>query len=279
MRRIDNDAIRAAGEIRFRSEYDYAVFEYVRSAKVIQSVERSGVKLKGRVLDAGCGSGGTALSIAEEVAFAVGLDISPRFSDSGTKLAREKRIKNVAFTQGDGLKLPYANESFDVVLSHSVIEHLPSAEAYIAECSRVLKRGGRFYLSTAPTLSLAGAHLPRLRLPVPIHLFVGRKLAFRLFVFLAAKAPWTLKEQSSANTFVKLAESGHEKEDDLLTPVTLRGMSAWISGSRFRLISEQRYVTGFFKRVIPKFMRPFFLEIPVVGDVMVSQIECVLEKP
>ena len=279
MRRIDNDAIKAAGEVRFRSEYDYAVFEYARSSKVIQSVERSGVKLKGRVLDAGCGSGGTAISIAEETGFSVGLDLSPRFSDSGTKLAREKRVKNVAFTQGDGLKLPYANETFDVVLSHSVIEHLPSAETYIAECARVLRRGGRFYLSTAPTLSLAGAHLPRLRVPVPIHLLIGRRLAFRMFVFLAAKAPWMLKEQSSANTFVKLAESGREKEDDLLTPVTLRGMSRWIAGSPFRLISEQRYVTGFFKRVTPSFLRPLLLEIPVVGDVMVSQIECVLEKP
>lgn len=279
MRHIDNDAIRAAGEIRFRSEYDYAIFEYVRSAKVILSVERSGVKLRGRVLDAGCGSGGTALSIAEEVSFAVGLDLSPRFSDSGTRLAREKGIRNVAFTQGDGLKLPYADEAFDVVLSHSVIEHLPSAETYIAECARVLKPGGRFYLSTAPTLSLAGAHLPRLRFPIPIHLLVGRRLAFRIFVFLAARAPWTLKEQSSANTFVKLAESGREKEDDLLTPVTLRGIASWVSRSPFRQVSEQRYVTGFFKRAVPESLRSFFLALPVVGDVMVSQIEYVLEKP
>lgn len=279
MRRIDNDAIRAAGEVRFRSEYDYAVFEYLRSAKVIQSVERSGVTLQGRVLDAGCGSGGTAVSIAEEVTFATGLDLSPRFSDSGTKLAREKRVGNVAFVQGDGLRLPYADESFDVVLSHSVIEHLPSAEAYIAECARVLKRGGRFYLSTAPTLSLAGAHLPRLRAPVPIHLVLGRRLAFRTFVFLAAKAPWMLSERASANTFVQLAQSGREKEDDLLTPVTLRGMSSWIAGSPFRLISEQRYVSGFFRRAVPAFLRTFLLEVPVLGDVMVSQIECVLEKP
>jgi ubiquinone/menaquinone biosynthesis C-methylase UbiE len=279
MRDIDNEAIRAAGEIRFRSEYDYAIFEYTRSAKVILSVERSGVKLRGRVLDAGCGSGGTALSIAEEVSFAVGLDLSPRFSDSGTRLAREKGIRNVAFTQGDGLKLPYLDESFDVVLSHSVIEHLPSAKTYIAECARVLKPGGRFYLSTAPTLSLAGAHLPRLRVPLPIHLLLGRKLAFRVFVSLAAKAPWALKEQSSANTFVKLAESGREKEDDLLTPVTLRGLASWVAHSPFKLISEQRYVTGFFRRAIPEFLRGVFLAIPVVGDVMVSQIEYVLEKP
>ncbi len=279
MRRIDNHAIRAAGDLRFRSEYDYAIFEYVRSSKVIQSVERSGIRLRGLVLDAGCGSGGTALSIAEEVSFAVGLDLSRRFSDSGTRLAREKRIENVAFTQGDGLCLPYASNSFDVVLSHSVIEHLPSAETYIAECARVLKPGGRFYLSTAPTLSLAGAHLPRLRIPVPVHLVLGRRLAFRVFVFLAAKAPWTLKEKSSANTFVRLAESGREKEDDLLTPVTLRGLSSWIARSPFRLISEERCVSGFFKRIVPAFLRPFLLEIPVLGDVMVSQIECVLEKP
>lgn len=279
MRRIDNDAIRAAGEVRFRSEYDYAVFEYVRSSKVIRAIERSGAILQGIVLDAGCGSGGTAISVAEEVSFAVGIDLSPRFSDSGTRLAREKQVGNVAFTQGDGLRLPFADESFDVVLSHSVIEHLPSAETYIAECARVLKRGGRFYLSTAPTLSLAGVHLPRLRAPLPIHLVLGRKLAFRVFVFLAARAPWLLSERAGADTFVKLAQSGREKEDDLLTPVTLRGMSRWIAQSPFRLVSEDRYFTGFFKRVIPTFLRPFLLRIPVVGDVMVSQIECTLEKP
>ena len=116
-------------------------------------------------------------------------------------------------------------------------------------------------------------------MPVPIHLFLGRKLAFRAFVFLAARAPWMLSERASANTFVQLAESGREKEDDLLTPVTLRGMARWIAGSPFRQISEQTYVTGFFKRTIPAFLRPTLLKIPVVGDVMVSQIECVLEKP
>lgn len=279
MRRIDNPGIKAAGEVRFRSEYDYALFEYLRSAKVIEAVERAGIILRGRVLDAGCGSGGTAVSIAEEASFAVGLDLSPRFSDSGIRLAREKGVTNAAFTQADGLKMPFRDAQFDVVLSHSVIEHLPSAEAYLAECARVLRPGGRLYLSTAPTLSLAGAHLPRLRVPIPIHLLVGRRLAFRLFVWLAAKAPWTLSERTHANTFVKLAESGREKEDDLLTPVTLRAMTRWIASSPFRLVREERFVTGFFKRAIPKALRGALLEIPVVGDVMVSQVQCVLERP
>ena len=66
MRAIDNAAIAAAAARRFRSEYDYAVFEYLRSAKVIQALERAGVRVHGRVLDSGCGGGGTALSLAQE---------------------------------------------------------------------------------------------------------------------------------------------------------------------------------------------------------------------
>jgi SAM-dependent methyltransferase len=166
-----------------------------------------------------------------------------------------------------------------VVLSHSVIEHLPSAEAYIAECARVLRPGGRFYLSTAPTLSLAGAHLPRLRVPVPIHLFLGRKLAFRAFVFLAAKAPWMLSERASANTFVQLAESGREKEDDRAHSGHPARHGAVDRGVALQADLRADLRHRFLQARGPGLPAPdFLLKIPVVGDVMVSQIECVLEK-
>jgi SAM-dependent methyltransferase len=279
MRTIDSPGIAAAAEIRFRSEYDYAVWEYRRSAKVIAALERSGVALAGRVLDAGCGSGGTALSLAEEAAFAVGLDLDARFAGSGTRLRAERGIGNAGFVQGNAQALPFRDGSFDLVFSHSVIEHVSSAEAYLLECRRVLKPGGRLYLSTAPWLSLAGAHLPRLRLPVPIHIVLGRPLAFRIFCWLGRHAPWLLQEPREANTFVALAAAGREKRDDLVQKVTLRRLARWISASGLRPVHEERQVTGFFRRALPGFARRALLRTPVLRDVMVGQVQCVLVKP
>ena len=279
MRRIDDAAIAAAGATRFRSEYHYAVFEYLRSAKVIQALERAGVGLRGRVLDAGCGGGGTALSLAEETGFAVGLDLEARFRDAGTTLGREKGVANAGFVQGDGTKLPFRDGAFDLVFSHSVIEHVASAEGYLRECHRVLAQGGVLYLSTAPYLSLAGAHLPRLVLPLPLHIALGRRLAFRVFCFLARRAPWALSEPREANTFIALAEQGKEKEDDLLQSVTVRRLATWIRASGFRLLREERYVTGFFRRALPPPLRRLLERTPVAQDVMIGHIQCVLEKP
>ena len=87
MRTIDERAIKAHADLRFRSEYDYALFEYYRSAKVIAFLERAGVAVRGRVLDAGCGGGGMPLSLAEEAAFVVGIDPAERFQDAGVRLA------------------------------------------------------------------------------------------------------------------------------------------------------------------------------------------------
>lgn len=250
----------------------------MRSAKVIQALDRAGIALAGRVLDAGCGGGGTALSLAEESTFAVGLDLEARFAGTGTRLGAEKGIANAGFVQGDGARLPFKDESFDLVFSHSVIEHVRSAENYLRECHRVLRAGGVLYLSTAPTASLAGAHLPRLLLPVPMHLLLGRKRAFALFRFLARRTPYLLKERKEANTFIALAEEGREKQDDVLQDVTVRALAAWIAGSGFHLLREERHVTGFFRRVLPGALRRRLLETRGAQDVMIGHVQCVLEK-
>ena len=153
MRRIDEGAIKAHADVRFRSEYDYALFEYYRSAKVIAFLERAGVRVRGRVLDAGCGGGGMPLSMAEEADAVVGIDPAPRFQAAGVTLGRERGMRNLTFAQADGMFLPFRPGAFDLVLSHAVIEHVADAPLYLRECARVLAPGGHVYLSTAPYLS------------------------------------------------------------------------------------------------------------------------------
>ena len=157
MRAIDERAIKAHADLRFRSEYDYALFEYYRSAKVIAFLERARVAVRGRVLDAGCGGGGMPLSLAEEAGPVIGIDPINRFGDAGVRLGRERGLRRLHFALADGMALPFSNGAFDLVLSHAVIEHVADAPLYLRECRRVLAPRGHVYLSTAPYLSFAGS--------------------------------------------------------------------------------------------------------------------------
>ena len=278
MREIDNDVIRHHGDIRFRSSYHYALFEYYRSAKILKRLDWDDVAVKGRVLDAGCGSGGIAVSFAEECALAVGLDIKNKFSDSGRKLANERGITNVAFLQADGTSLPFAVESFDLVLSHSVIEHVGSAERYLAECHRVLRPGGVLFLQTPPHMSFAGAHLSRLKIPIPIHLLLPRSWAFRLNFYIARKRPSWLKEPRESNTFKLMAERGETKEDDLIQRVTVAGVHEWLSKVGFEILREKRHVSGFFTRYMPSFLRRFLEQNRFTQNIVTSNLELLLAK-
>jgi SAM-dependent methyltransferase len=275
MREISDERIKAHADLRFRSEYDYALFEYYRSAKVIAFLERAGVAIDGRVLDAGCGGGGMPLSLAEHARFVVGIDPIDRFGDAGVRLARERGIANLRFARADGLALPFAPASFDLVLSHAVIEHVPDATQYLRECRRVLAPGGRCYLSTAPYLSFAGAHLPRLRVPVPLHLIVGRRAAFRAFQILARRAPWTLREPAHENSFIRDARRGIVKQDDLLEKVRVTRLRGQIADAGLRIVREELHVTGTVRRM-PGPVARWLRDSALTQDALISNIEYVL---
>ena len=275
MRAIDERAIKAHADLRFRSEYDYALFEYYRSAKVIAFLERAGVAVRGRVLDAGCGGGGMPLSLAEEAGQVVGIDPINRFGDAGVRLGRERGVRNLQFALADGMALPFAAGAFDLVLSHAVIEHVADAALYLRECARVLAPDGRVYLSTAPYLSFAGAHLPRLKIPVPIHLLFGRPIAFATFTFLARHAPWMLKEPANENSFIKLARRGEIKHDDLLEKVTVSSLRARIAAAGLAIVREELHVTATIRR-LPARIGDALKEDGLTRDIFISNMEYVL---
>lgn len=277
MREINDALIKRYADQRFRSEYDYALFEYYRSAKVIAFLERGGVKVGGTVLDAGCGGGGMPLSLAEEARFAVGIDLVDRFKDAGIRLAAERRLENIRFVRADGLFLPFRDGSFDLVLSHAVIEHVPDATRYLRECARVLKSDGHLYLSTAPYLSFAGAHLPRLRIPVPLHLLVGRRLAFSTFRVLARHAAWTLQEPAEENSFIQAARREECKTDDLLEKVRVRRLERQIEAAGLRPVAGALHLTRTFRR-LPRRVQRWVQHNPLIQDVAIGSMEYILAR-
>jgi SAM-dependent methyltransferase len=275
VRNIDERAIKAHADLRFRSEYDYALFEYYRSAKVIAFLARAGVPLRGRVLDDGCGGGGMPLSLAEETDTVVGIDPARRFQDAGVRLGRERGLRNLHFALADGMALPFAGASFDLVLSHAVIEHVADAPLYLRECARVLAPGGHMYLSTSPYLSFAGAHLPRLKLPVPLHLLLGRRAAFAAFRMLARRAPWTLREPANENSFIKAARRGEIKHDDLLEKVRVVRLRDQITQAGLRIVREELHVTATVRR-LPAPVARWVRDNALLQDALISNMEYVL---
>jgi SAM-dependent methyltransferase len=275
MRTIDDARIRSTGAVRFRSEYDYAVFEYWRSAKVLRYLERGGVAMLGRVLDAGCGGGGLCVSFAEEATFVAGIDLEDRFRDAGDRLAREKGLANVAFTQADGTRLPFATGAFDLALSHAVIEHVADPLAYLREIRRVTRPGGRVFLQTGPYLSPHGSHLPPLKIRVPLHLVIGRRAAFATSVWLARHWPSALDVPPTGSSFHMKARAGEKKIDDLLYKVTVRNLRANIRRAGFTVLREDLYVSRLARRLSSR-VAAAVPSIPFVRDVLVTNMEYLL---
>jgi len=99
------------------------------------------------VLDVGCGSGAVTRDVARRVGsrgLAVGLDPSPELLAVARELALEAGLGDrVEFREGDVLRLPFPDGSFDVVLCVTVLSHVPRGETAIPELVRVLRSGGR----------------------------------------------------------------------------------------------------------------------------------------
>jgi ubiquinone/menaquinone biosynthesis C-methylase UbiE len=277
VREIDETRIKRHADLRFRTEYDYALFEYYRSAKVLAHLDSVGECVDGRVLDAGCGGGGMPVSFAEHAASVAALDLVNRFGDAGVRLARERGLTNLTFLQADGQFLPFPDGTFDWVFSHAVIEHVADAPRYLHECARVLRAGGRMYLSTAPYLSFAGAHLPRLKVPVPLHLLIGRTLSFKTFRFLARHADWTLREKAHQNSFIKIARQNGRKTDDLLELVRVQRLRRQIADAGFRTLHEDLYLTGTFRR-LPGPIRRWIRDTPLTQDIAIGHVQYVLAR-
>ena len=115
---------------------------------VARLAERAGVPRGARVLDVGCGLGGSALWLARHLGCTVtGITISPVQVQMATERARAENLGDrVRFLLMDANQLDLAPESFDVVWVVECSEHIDDKAGLLAGCVRALTPGGRLAL-------------------------------------------------------------------------------------------------------------------------------------
>jgi arsenite methyltransferase len=103
-----------------------------------------------RVLDLGCGAGTDSLVAAQMVGErgrVTGIDMTAAMLKKARAAAAEMGLANVEFVEGEAERLPFPDESFDVVISNGVIDLIPDKDAVFAELNRVLVPGGRMQIA------------------------------------------------------------------------------------------------------------------------------------
>ena len=97
---------------------------------------------RGELLEVGCGTGAVCRRLATlpAVTRVTGVDPSPLFVERARELAGDAAIE---FAVGDGRDLPFDDGSFDVLVFHTALCHIPEGERALAEAHRVLRPGGR----------------------------------------------------------------------------------------------------------------------------------------
>ncbi len=103
------------------------------------------LKATDRVLDVGCGLGGTARHLAEEYECHVtGVDLTEEYVTVGSKLTELVKLSDrVELRHASALKLPFEAETFDIVWTQHVQMNIADKNRFYSEIARVLKSGGR----------------------------------------------------------------------------------------------------------------------------------------
>jgi len=120
--------------------------DYFSEYKIVELTKTENTKAAFNLLDFGCGDGNSCVYFKRHFPNVTinGIDVS----EESIRQAQAKEIANASFQPFDGLKIPYANDTFDVVFTSMVFHHIEHDlhEGILNEIRRVLKPNGRFYI-------------------------------------------------------------------------------------------------------------------------------------
>jgi SAM-dependent methyltransferase len=133
------------------AQADGTLGDYARAAAAMTRLilDAARIECGMRVLDVGCGLGGTLAALDARLAGAdlVGVNIDPRQLRYAQARVRSQPGNALDFVAGDAVALPFADAHFDALLAVECAFHFPSRERFLAEAARVLRPGGRLTVS------------------------------------------------------------------------------------------------------------------------------------
>jgi ubiquinone/menaquinone biosynthesis C-methylase UbiE len=97
------------------------------------------------VLDVGCNTGYGTMRFVPIARRVVGVDVSPRAIEAARVRASDGHPEVVL---SGGFDLPFPDQTFDLVTSFQVLEHVPDPIAFLGELARVTRPGGQIILAT-----------------------------------------------------------------------------------------------------------------------------------
>lgn len=146
----------------YRARYRAMRPSWSSSGEQVEALVRNYLTPESQVLDLGCGRGGVVELFWNDVKLAAGLD-------PDIPSLAEHRTHGMPVIRGRGDELPFAGESFDLIVCLWVLEHLRNPGKVLSEVRRVLRPGGHFVFLTPnlrnPLLALnrLGRALPQLQ--------------------------------------------------------------------------------------------------------------------
>lgn len=148
------DAIKAKMKATWM-DGDYAKFAKFMEPGALEILAGWNMARGERLLDVACGAGQTAIPAAHRGLQVHGVDIAGNLIDHARRRAAEEGIV-AHFDEGDAEQLPYADASFDVVISLIGVMFAPRPEMVAAELARVCRPGGRVYMASWTPSGMVG---------------------------------------------------------------------------------------------------------------------------
>lgn len=150
---IEFNKYKKRGSLHWREmiSKDVRVFNAFQQARYDWILKLAGDVRGKKVLDLGCGDGSLTYILAKSGAEVIGIDneeLGLKYANENLESMNHHKNLKYTFVTASAYSLPFDSNSFDLVVSCDVIEHLNEPEKMCIETSRVLKDGGKFILTT-----------------------------------------------------------------------------------------------------------------------------------